>query len=458
MTSPTGPPGSSPYYGSGGSSGSDPGANGYGSAQSSATSGAKRTQMVLLAASQQASVGLAGFFAPSATLREQTARSLTLWEQAAIALHQGDQKRALALYYAHLVADGVDATKSLANVDYSRLLKRPVWCIRFGVSVHPRVPDALANDPEPIRVGMKVTSPMVRSRLPAGTDPGQAALVPVVAPVSSEFNNGLQNNSGATKVVTVLGGSATADVKETLDRNLGLVAEITAAMFASRQSSGKFGRAFEGMEEAGAELASLRGNSDYTSPSDLPMWIPGVDFVGEGSFTDMLAIAKKSELDMLLHFDVIVKENRTGSPSYTTRCKLLHVETGETIGLSKSIDKFEIASGTSGVREAVQAQLTNLFEIIDKKSSVEPLPALQASHATARIDSLLASNKAGTLRSLAEIVMFRSRALITSDQLDHIFYFAGGENTLALLHEEIVGRYQTVKARIDMELNTEESP
>ena len=463
---------------------SSSGQTGYGADAQSTANGAQRFQTVMSTAYQQVSTGLASLFSTSAQDVEAKANNVTLWEEAALAFHQGDQKKSLALFHAHIIADGDDAINSRTAVDYSRLLKRPVWAVRFGVSVHPRIPDSLLSDPEPIREGMAVAGPRARGRgMAGGASEGGLDSSSVRPPrglvsrqdvsrqdvsrqddaMSMAMNSRMTDEFGggsgmpvAKKIVTTLGGAATEEVKKTLDRVLGLVAEVTSTMFASRFDSGKFGRAFDGMMPAGAELASLRTDAGDTTPSDLPMWIPGVDFVGEGPVTDMTVAAKRSEIDFLLHFDVIVKENRLGTPSYAARCKLVHVESGEVLGISKAIDKAEIAAGTSAVLEAVTAQMTNLFEILDKKVSVEPMPALQSTHAVSRIDSLLGSNKARSMRSLAEIMMFCSRDLITPEQLDQVFLFAGGEDVLRLLHDDVVSRYETVKSLIDQELNKAE--
>jgi len=455
--------------------GYDSGEMGYGSAGQSAANGAQRFQISALGFLNQTSLGLASFFNSSSLEDEAKARNVTLWEEAALAFHQGDQKKALALFHAHVISDGDDAINSRSAVEYSRLLKRPVWAVRFGVSVHPRIPEALLTDPQPIREGMVVAGPRARGRgfagggasdegfdgragnsdgQPNGFDPRQDASMAMGSGMSDEFGDG-SGMPVAKKIITTLGGAGTEEVKKTLDRYLGLVAEVTSTLFSIRLDNGKFGRAFDGMAAPGAELASLRDYAGDAASSDLPMWIPGVDYVGDGSVADMTLAAKRSEIDFLLHFDVVVKENRLGAASYAARCKLVQVETGETLGVSKGIDKAEIASGSTAVREAVVAQMTNLFEILDKKVSVEPMPALQASHAATRIDALLASNKSGSMRSLAEIMMFRSRDLITPEQLDQVFLFAGGEDGLRLLHDELISRYATANTLIDRELNKE---
>jgi hypothetical protein len=206
------------------------------------------------------------------------------------------------------------------------------------------------------------------------------------------------------------------------------------------------------MQAAGEALMQRSADASAGSPA-LPMWAPGIDFVGSGPVSEMLEVAKENEIDLLLHFDIIAKENRVGSPPYTTRGKLLLVGTGETLGVSKAIDKFEVANKRTPLRESVEELLVNLFEIIDAKTTVEPMPALQATHALTRIDSLLGTKTSGSMRTLAELAMFQSRNLITREQLDEAIFYAAGEDGLKMLHDEELSRYETIGNMIDRELS-----
>jgi hypothetical protein len=87
----------------------------------------------------------------------------TLNEQAALALYQGDQRAALELYHAHLIAERDSASSSLNAVGFSPLLRRPAWAIRLGVSLNAKVPPSLADDPQPIREGDKPATGRSRS-------------------------------------------------------------------------------------------------------------------------------------------------------------------------------------------------------------------------------------------------------------------------------------------------------
>lgn len=488
MSSPvgSGSPTSSSGYGS--PDGSSYGESGSGYGAGAGTSLAQRGQVAMAEAVKQVSTSLASFFAVKKGSAPPISSQPTLWEQAAMAFYQGDQKRALALYHAHIVADGDTAQGARAAASYSRLLKRPTWAVRYGISIHVRAPGELAADPQPIREGMQLSVPGGRSRGGqfAGGQPGNSGMSEMrsgeFAPASSPDGSPMGSEGGqrpdmiagaagssmdsrmssdgsggygaapAKPPVATFGGAGMIEANKTLDVNLGIVADILKSMFAVRQTAGKFGRAFEGMESAGEVLMQRSADSSVGSPA-LPMWAPGIDFVGSGPVNDMLVIAKENEIDLLLHFDVIAKENRAGSPPYTTRGKLLFVSTGETLGVSKAIDKFEVATKRTPLRESVEELLVNLFEIIDAKTTVEPIPALQATHALTRIDALLGTQASGSMRMLAELAMFQSRNLITREQLDEAIFYAAGEEGLKMLHDEELSRYETINNMIERELS-----
>jgi len=435
---------------------------GYGYGGQSGTTAAARAQVWMSAGTQQVARALAGFFDQSSAVPELRIDRLSLWEQASLAYFLGNQRKALSLYHAHIIADGNAADSARKDIRFSRLLKRPVWLVRFGVSVHPRVPDQFLDDPEPIREGMQIAAGRGRAVSSEDYGSGESSSPEFSGPPES-YDSGSGDSSmdprgeygavPALQVVTTLGGPATEEAAKKLDKNLGIVAEVVKTRFAALQGAGKFGTALNSMEAAGQKFAAQSSDAASAVPTGLPMWIPGVDFVGEGPFNEMLAVAKTNQIDFLLHFDVIVKENRIGPPSYTTRCKLLNVETGETVGISKAIDKYEIAGKKTGIRESIEEQVANLFEIMEKKVAVEPMPTLQPQQAISRIDSLLASSKPGSLRDLAEISMYRSQELISTELVDKAFFFAGGEDALLLIHDEEAKRYEKANERLQLELD-----
>ncbi len=275
-----------------------------------------------------------------------------------------------------------------------------------------------------------------------------------MSPISATDGAGFGN--GASKAVNInFGGAAMADAQQTVDGNLGYVGTVFREMFDLRQSTGKFGFAFDGMKEAAEKLLKQSAGYSESPLSALPMWSPGIDYVGDGPYATMLETAKVNRLDYLLHFEVAVKENRLGSPAYLARCKLMNVENGETIGLSKAIDKYEVVDAKVGMRAAIEAQLANLFEIIDKRIVVEKMPPLQPQQAVTRVDSLLASSRFGKLRNLAEISMLHSLKLLTDQQINQSVFYIAGDRGLKAMHDAESSRYEQVLELVEEDLTRE---
>ena len=77
-----------------------------------------------------------------------------LLTQAADAFAKGYQQLALDIYFGHMVAEFQDAGAAFKAIRYSPLLRRPVWQIRWGVSLSAKLdgvtePKPLTAEPRP---------------------------------------------------------------------------------------------------------------------------------------------------------------------------------------------------------------------------------------------------------------------------------------------------------------------
>lgn len=407
----------------------------------------------------------------------------TLAEQAALAFHYGDQRKAIALFQAHLVTQRESAANGLDEIRYNALARRPTWAIRIGVSLHARVADALIDDPQPIRADDVATTPNNRvagnpyggpgrgrtGRMAGGpgememSEPGMAAM-PAVSPLGmpgGEMSadgmmtaDGMMDSEG---MMGVAGGgqakaapvvnpaiAAAAAAEQKLDSHLGMITELVKSQLTSRFNAGKFGSVLPGLAAKGAavaEKAEQTGLAFSSGPTgSILMWTPGVDFVGTGDVSSMIAKCRENEIDILLHFDVIVKENR-GEPQYDARCRLINCAAGENISVSKAINKREvlISARTRGNAAVIADLMQPVFDGLDAKVVATPLPPLQPQHAVARIDMLLAKPDVARPDHLAELAMFHHKRLIDDNQFEQVMFFAAGENGLKLIfgsHEE----------------------
>jgi len=416
----------------------------------------------------------------------------TILEQAALALHFGDQRKAIALFYAHLIAERESASEGFEAIRYNAIARRPTWAIRVGVSIYPRVADALIDDPEPIREGDELKLPAGRvaggvggavggegmiSPVPRGRAARQAAAgMPGSPEMTTEMTaaqdpamlaaigmtEGSMDAAAAARVAPPLNPAIAAAelADETLDLHLGMVADLTKAELAQRFSAGRWGSVMPRLATAGAALAEKATQSSLALPTgstrDVGMWIPGVDFIGTGSADQMIAKCREQEIDVLIHFDVLVKETRA-EPQYDARCRLVNCLTGENLSVSKSINKRDVLlAARKSSNAAIVAELMKpVFDALDAKVTALVLPPLQPQHAVSRIDTLLASPQVERVDHLAELAMFHQRGLIDDAQFEQTMFFAAGENGLMLVHATPEEKAELVQGFVNKQLGLE---
>jgi hypothetical protein len=243
---------------------------------------------------------------------------------------------------------------------------------------------------------------------------------------------------------------------EKLDKTLGLVAAVAADEFNKRFQSGDFGLIFSTLS-APVAVESNRGGGRAVAPQagqspiseslnealseaaePLPMWRPGIVYLGEGTSDENIPLARAANLDVLLHFDVVLKPDRNGNSRNTSRLRAIHVATGKSIGVSKAMDNWEAAqlarAGRQGERAYVEEKLGYLFAILDRQVKAVDLPKLSPDVARRRVASLIASPQSRTLRTLAEIRLYQAQELISESEVEAAFDIIGSVDGLMLLH------------------------
>lgn len=461
------------------------GDEGYGSGSGGrggrATGGASSEVLNAYAGNLVSSLGeteWSALFAPAPP--EMPASGPVLMREAEQAFGAGNCPIALELAFGHMAAEYPQSIVGVQTAKYSGMLKRPVWNIRFGVSMSVR--GSTSADPEPIQEttsGRRVAQapggrggrggrggggqfeeeqyeqemeeqqyePQMEEDYGSGEGSGRPG-GPGGRPGSREADRGPQR--------TMLD----ADVREELEKNLGLVAKVVAEEFTKRFQQGDFGPALssfnpppEPVEEtnrngrqapdiapsiaSGAvsgELAELLGES----PQPLPMWVPGIIYLGQGTADEITPLAKSSGLDLVLHFDVVLKAGRNETMQNISRCRLIFVPNGKSVIVSKGMDSREAdklaQSGRSGEREYVEDQLAGLFAFIDRYVKTIDLPPLTPAIAKKRIATLISGPGSSSLRTLAEIRLYQAQQLIDDAEVETAFDIVGGPEALMLLH------------------------
>ena len=357
-----------------------------------------------------------------------------LSREAEQAFGSGDQGLANSLMYGHMVTEYAEANVPIQSVKFSTLLKQPVWNLRFGISIAVRGDSILGASP--IRAGGR-----------SGSSERE------------DFDGGDVMMKAKMKMVS-------SKATEKLDSKLGLVAEVLAEKFNERYSRGDFGAILNSvsppdkldvsMEESDdsipleASMSEKSFMSEKSSMSEglrdamaeaaapLPMWQPGIGYLGEGSWQELLPYAKSKHVDLILHLDVVLKAGRDDNVQNISRCRLINVATGKSLCVSKAMDSIEAdrlaSSGRSDERDYVEEQLATFLLIMDRDVVLKDMPAISKAAAHRRISSLIAANSIRKLRSLAEIRYYQIQKLITEEDVEAAFGIIGGVDGLMFLH------------------------
>ena len=408
----------------------------------------------------------------------------------------GNYPLALELFFGHMAAEYPDSLVDLQTVKFSKLLRRPVWNVRLGTSMSVRG-TTLSGNRDPIRetdAGRRVAQagPGARGvRRPqqqglyggeddyesdadyGGMDDYQEEMDDYeydMDDYESDPNNRGGNQRGRTSRTAEVAPKRTMlspAAKESMEKTLGLVAEVIGDEFTKRFRQGDFGPLLISIEPPPEEEANPNRNARpdpaaETAPPPLgpmsaelselladlpdtpPMWIPAVLFFGEtDSSNDLLPIAKAEGIDVLIHFDVVLKEGRSaqGRPADVqniSRCRLIHVDTGKAIVTSKALDNREAAqlaaTGRSGEKGYVEDQLANLFAIVDRDVKTIEMPTLTPAVAKQRVATLMAGAATPSLRTLAEIRLYQAMQLIDESDVEIAFEIIGGPEAMTILH------------------------
>lgn len=498
----SGPPmGSGPGSGSGSGYGNEMGMQSYGGSQGmsyggnrrgGAASGALGARVSAFAMALQGA-NLTSLADPAAA--PPVASGPVLLNEATVAYAKGDQRLALELFFGHIVAEYENAGNAMRLVKYSRLMKRPAWQVRWGISFAVR---GDATDPQPIpdvtpqsrggggggeQMGMEMAMGG-----PGGTGEDDMRMQmemerQMEMEMSREMNmqmeqeqmgmdmememgmgmggRGMGNQRNQAPSAPPTPGARLAslerkmlddEAQQRMSDTLGVLATIIGEEFDKRYAQGDFGRSLTDVtadsgvkETVSADFVDLL----ETGGDPLPLWRPGIVFLGEGSSQDNLAVARKAGLDLVIHIDVLLKPLQGEYVQNNARCRLFHVPSGKSMGLSKPVDSLEYAqqSRTKGLasRDYVNDQLANFWGIIDRETLTSELPPLTPEVAKRRVGALLSSGGGKNLRTLAEVRLFQSQQLLSEDEVLTAFDIVGGEEALALIYGSEEERLDTVR-------------
>ncbi|MGB7347036.1 MAG: hypothetical protein WBD20_22620 [Pirellulaceae bacterium] len=429
------------------------------------------------------SMDLSPLSAPAESIGVNIQAGPELRNDAETAYKSGNYPAAMQIFFSHMVTEYDQARVALQTVKYSRLLRRPVWQIRWGVSYMVRGEEGvtdfspiLAGKTTPMQNGNGGRPGMDNEDMGMSDYPGSETDYSGSGSDDMEMEMGMEMememgmsdpmgrggpNRGANSPMALAPVSRKMlddGASEQMNKYLGLVAEVVEREFTKRYRQSDFGTALNGVAATGPENAepvpaahpgtkaalpttSLRGPVDELlarCPETATLWTPGLMFFGQTESKEAIEAARLDQVDFLLHFDVILKVNRNQQTQNISRCRLISTATGKSLTVSKPMDSLEVSqlvrAGRTSEQSYVEEQLANLFMVIDRDIKTTEMPKLTAEIAKKRVGTILSASPENRLRALSEVRLYQTQELLTVEDVATAFEILGGEEGLALLY------------------------
>ncbi|WP_201767243.1 hypothetical protein [Rhodopirellula sallentina] len=438
----------------------------------------------------------------------------TLRNEAHVAYRYGHLELARELFFAHAALADTQAVEDLKKLRFCAYYRRPVWSLRWGVSIGLHG-DTHVTDYAPIRLsgqsgrggmnnfdgGMdEFDSPDFGGRGGPG-DPGFGGRggPPGMGPDgmgppgvgrdgmgpdgmgpggpgfdgppddlmmeeemmgAGEFGGqfGGPGRGGSRRAAISIPEPQVTDpqVTERFDELMGAVASTVADGMRSRIEAGQFGNALVSVDPD-AKNQGYQIGGEGVPQAERRMWIPGVVYLGEGSIQQMSKAAVDANVELLLHFDVALKEVRGGSTQNITRVKIVDCVNGKTVVLSGAMDSREVQRLQQANRGTVDSYLSEALEkfwgILDSRFTVIDFPSLTPEVARRRVASLLGDNSLSTLRKLAEIRFLGLSGWLTEEEVEQAFDIAVGSDGMTILYGAPTDAIRTLREIALRDLN-----
>lgn len=408
-----------------------------------------------------------------------------LRNEAHVAFRYGNLPVARELFFGHLALGGEAAKRDLDTVLFSAQFRRPAWHIRWGLAIG-LAGDTEVTDFDPIAAnmstsmgggmgmdgmgmddmgmddmgmdgmgmdGMGMDGMGMESNMPNGS--GRDNMMGMDGMMGDEMGmDGMGMDGMGMDEMGMDGGSGMRHrkepefqapeprpldpaVAERLRELSGMVGDRLTEGLRSRIQEGRFGRALTDVNDSDPTQGYTVGG-EIISPSDTPMWIPGVAFVGEGGTREMTETAAKDGIELLLYVVVSVKQSRTGDVQNICRAKIIDCKTGKTLIASGGMDNREVKrllATKRGTPEAhIDEQLETFWKIVDSRLVLSPLPTLSPEVSRKRITQLMSDPSYSKLRKLAEVRLLHHKGWVTDEELERAFEIIAGADGVKILY------------------------
>jgi hypothetical protein len=194
-------------------------------------------------------------------------------------------------------------------------------------------------------------------------------------------------------------------------------------------SRSDFGGAGSPFSASGSGAASYGGMSNAGPAEGL---YPGLVFVGEGNFSDLLKRAKDQDLDGLLILEQRANlVPRTGQVTSETTVKFYSCEDNKEKGSTSKLNYASVAGQRVGLKDAtkdpVEKELASLFTKIDRLFAVTPMPELTEEQVKGRLNGILEASKEDPLPFVNEANFYVQKGYLAEEDAQNMIIQVIGE-------------------------------
>jgi hypothetical protein len=147
-----------------------------------------------------------------------------------------------------------------------------------------------------------------------------------------------------------------------------------------------------------------------------------VTLLGAGSQSDLVDAARSRGLDMLMLVELQLKIVGVSKRQYTDmRVRLVDVNYSDTLWSSRSVSSNRVGQTSGNGENLLRDLIESVFENVDQKTALQPMPALKPEHVANRLRTLAGEiprrRPQARLTILAELRYYQASELATADQL-----------------------------------------
>ena len=381
-----------------------------------------------------------GYGAPAGRDVQAPAPPRTLADMASRQFLGGKDVSAMKYLFAQSLVNSSDGGAVLEKYRWVSGLKRPVLAVRWGIGVQFSKKGNWTTGPKPI--GVEQSIPQGRRRGDSDSSSGGNAgggFSSLESPYSEFKNTALDYYTGRLGSTLIdrlhmriersyygdilkaeLESAATGDRDRFDDEDSR--ADTSDSYGYSAPTSGGDSYGYGAPPRGGRQGGFDGGGNDDEAPADrIEQIMPGVTMLGVASQGELFKRAREQGVDALVIYDVKVERNIPARLIYnSTRMRFYDATTQKQLAVTKSLHNVNMQKLLEKDPEddSINLEIDKIFAVADKAYRCVDFPSqIKSEHVLGRVKRILAQHDDNPLQKLSEVRFYRSRDLLTDEQL-----------------------------------------